>query len=146
MKICVFFIFQIFPLIAWVGDWALRWTEGNEVVQITFVMFIFPVIMNAVQYYIIDGFIKERQSKTEGHTLLPGEDEDEDDDNTRHAENRPDRNMARYTAARASVDEDEATKMLGKDECGVMTSQVQDDQEDQVLRSESEGSKKKSST
>ncbi|GMG37275.1 unnamed protein product [Aspergillus oryzae] len=42
-----------------VGDWALRWTEGNTAVQIIFVMLLFPVIMNAIQYYIIDIFIKK---------------------------------------------------------------------------------------
>lgn len=37
----------------------MRWTEGNEALQIAFVMFVFPLIMNAAQYYIIDGFIKD---------------------------------------------------------------------------------------
>ena len=60
MKICVFIIFQLCPWLGRVGDWALRWTEGNEAVQIAFVMFIFPLIMNALQYYIIDIFIKQK--------------------------------------------------------------------------------------
>ncbi|OCT46330.1 Vacuolar membrane protein [Cladophialophora carrionii] len=60
MKICVFIIFQLCPWLGRVGDWALRWTEGNEAVQIAFVMFIFPLIMNALQYYIIDTFIKQK--------------------------------------------------------------------------------------
>ncbi|KAL4974513.1 vacuolar membrane protein-domain-containing protein [Aspergillus desertorum] len=59
MKICVFFLIQMVPLIVKVGDWALRWTEGNTAIQIIFVMLIFPVIMNAIQYYIIDIFIKK---------------------------------------------------------------------------------------
>lgn len=59
MKLCVFFIFQLLPWIAWVGDWALRWTEGNEALQVGFVMLVFPLVMNALQYYIIDGFIKD---------------------------------------------------------------------------------------
>lgn len=59
MKICVVFLIQIFPFIVKVGDWALRWTEGNAAIQIFFVMFLFPVIMNALQYYIIDTFIKK---------------------------------------------------------------------------------------
>jgi STIMATE family len=59
MKTCVFFIFQLLPWIVQVGDWALRWTEGNEAVQIAFVMFIFPLVMNGIQYYIIDMFIKK---------------------------------------------------------------------------------------
>ncbi|KAE8350241.1 Vaculolar membrane protein-domain-containing protein [Aspergillus coremiiformis] len=59
MKICVFFLIQLLPFIVKVGDWALRWTEGNTAVQIIFVMLLFPVIMNAIQYYIIDTFIKK---------------------------------------------------------------------------------------
>ena len=50
---------MVLPWIAWVGDWALRWTEGSEALQIAFVMFVFPLIMNALQYYIIDSFIKD---------------------------------------------------------------------------------------
>lgn len=76
MKVCVLFIFLLAPWISRVGDWALRWTEGNEVVQVIFVMLVFPVIMNAAQYYIIDSFIK---GQTPGHELLPDGDEDADD-------------------------------------------------------------------
>jgi len=60
MKICVFFVIQMLPFIVKVGDWALRWTEGNTAIQIIFVMLLFPVIMNAIQYYIIDTFIKKQ--------------------------------------------------------------------------------------
>ncbi len=60
MKICVFIIFELLPWIVQVGDWALRWTEGNEAIQIAFVLLIFPLIMNAMQYYIIDSFIKNK--------------------------------------------------------------------------------------
>ncbi|KAJ5123486.1 hypothetical protein N7448_009583 [Penicillium atrosanguineum] len=59
MKICVFFLIQLLPFIIKIGDWALRWTEGNTALQIAFVMLLFPLIMNAIQYYIIDGFIKK---------------------------------------------------------------------------------------
>ncbi|KAL8943445.1 MAG: hypothetical protein Q9216_001083 [Gyalolechia sp. 2 TL-2023] len=61
MKACVFVIFQLCPWIVRVGDWALKWTEGNATVQVFFVMLFFPVVMNAVQYYIIDGFIKNQK-------------------------------------------------------------------------------------
>ena len=60
MKICVFFIIQLVPFVVRVGDWALQWTEGNTAIQIFFVMLLFPVIMNAIQYYIIDTLIKKR--------------------------------------------------------------------------------------
>ncbi|KAI1320251.1 vacuolar membrane protein-domain-containing protein [Xylariaceae sp. FL0255] len=62
MKLCVLVIFLILPWISRVGDWALKWTEGNERLQIIFVMMLFPLIMNALQYYIIDSFIKEKGS------------------------------------------------------------------------------------
>ena len=62
MKACVFLIFELCPWIIVVGNWALRWTEGNEAIQIAFVMLIFPLIMNALQYYIIDSFIKKKVS------------------------------------------------------------------------------------
>ena len=65
MKTCVFFIIELLPFIVHVGDWALKWTEGNTAMQIFFVMLLFPVIMNAIQYYIIDIFIKKPISETE---------------------------------------------------------------------------------
>ncbi|KAL8994036.1 MAG: hypothetical protein Q9169_005896 [Polycauliona sp. 2 TL-2023] len=61
MKACVFVIFQLCPWLIRVGDWALKWTEGNAIVQVFFVMLFFPVVMNALQYYIIDGFIKNQK-------------------------------------------------------------------------------------
>ncbi|KAM7209065.1 putative fk506-binding protein 2 precursor [Naviculisporaceae sp. PSN 640] len=60
MKFVVLIIFMVFPWISHVGDWALGWTEGNEKLQIVFVMMLFPLIMNAMQYYIIDSYIKKQ--------------------------------------------------------------------------------------
>lgn len=80
MKFCVFLIFQLLPWIAWVGDWALRWTEGNEAIQITFVMFIFPLVMNGLQYWIIDGFIKDPAGGETHYQVAAGEESDEDSD------------------------------------------------------------------
>ncbi|KAL3417387.1 hypothetical protein PVAG01_11387 [Phlyctema vagabunda] len=77
MKFCVLIIFLVLPWISRVGDWALKWTEGNELLQVLFVMLVFPVIMNATQYYIIDSFIKNQ--KPADHELLPGEDSDSED-------------------------------------------------------------------
>ncbi|KAI2629687.1 vacuolar membrane protein-domain-containing protein [Hypoxylon sp. NC1633] len=76
MKVCVLIIFLILPWISRVGDWALKWTEGNERVQIVFVMMLFPLIMNGIQYYIIDSFIKMKET---GHERLPSEDGDDRD-------------------------------------------------------------------
>ena len=51
-------------------------------VQVFFVMLFFPVIMNAIQYYIIDGFIKNQ--KPSEHEPIPSEDGESDDNNSRH--------------------------------------------------------------
>ena len=64
MKICVLIIFLTMPWISRIGDWALSWTDGNEELQIVFVMMLFPLIMNAMQYYIIDSFIKGENSSS----------------------------------------------------------------------------------
>lgn len=74
MKLCVLIIFLMIPGIAQVGDWALSWTEGNEKLQIAFSMMIFPLIMNAMQYYIIDSFIKK---KDVDHEPVPTQDSDD---------------------------------------------------------------------
>lgn len=47
-------------------------------VQVFFVMLFFPVIMNALQYYIIDGFIKDQ--KPAEHEPIPSEDAEECDE------------------------------------------------------------------
>ncbi|KAG9654474.1 hypothetical protein KCU61_g999, partial [Aureobasidium melanogenum] len=77
MKLFVFLLFAMLPWLPWVGDWALRWTEGNEALQIAFVMFIFPVAMNGIQYYIIDSFIKSKESDREGFQAVPTEDDED---------------------------------------------------------------------
>ncbi|KAG0650955.1 Vacuolar membrane [Hyphodiscus hymeniophilus] len=77
MKLCVLVIFLLAPWISRVGDWALRWTEGDEALQVIFVMLVFPVIMNATQYYIIDSFIKNQKPE---HELIPDDDDEIDDE------------------------------------------------------------------
>lgn len=83
MKLFVFFLFAALPWLPWVGDWALRWTEGNEALQIAFVMFIFPLTMNATQYWIIDNFIMDKsRKKNEGQGYQQVGSQDDDDDRT----------------------------------------------------------------
>jgi len=77
MKICVLIIFVMLPWISRVGDWALGWTEGNEKLQIIFVMMLFPLIMNALQYYIIDSFIKNQTTPGDDVGLGGGTDRTE---------------------------------------------------------------------
>ncbi|UNI14593.1 hypothetical protein JDV02_001208 [Purpureocillium takamizusanense] len=96
MKVCVLIIFIVMPWISKVGDWALKWTEGNERLQIAFVMMIFPLIMNGLQYYIIDSFIKKKD--TAEHERLPSEDPDAYDEGT----------GLRARGADSDIDSDEA--------------------------------------
>ncbi|KIW14889.1 hypothetical protein PV08_07674 [Exophiala spinifera] len=101
MKACVLLIFQLCPWLGQVGDWALRWTEGNEAIQIAFVMLIFPLIMNALQYYIIDTFIKDNKASRE-----------DDEDNREHGAEEEHGGLLEedYPDHGHSIDEDEACK------------------------------------
>ncbi|KAI2636190.1 vacuolar membrane protein-domain-containing protein [Xylaria nigripes] len=99
MKLCVLLIFLILPWISRVGDWALGWTEGNERLQIVFVMMLFPLIMNAMQYYIIDSFIKMKETT---HERIPQEDSDvgdpfDDDNDSNSGDSGEDVGMLRST-------------------------------------------------
>lgn len=80
MKLFVWFLFAALPWLPWVGDWALRWTEGNEALEVTFAMFIFPLAMNAIQYWIIDSFIMEKKGKADGnkgdYAIVEGDDDE----------------------------------------------------------------------
>ncbi|CAI4216464.1 unnamed protein product [Parascedosporium putredinis] len=104
MKTVVLIILVLFPSISRIGDWALGWTEGNEKLQIFFVMMLFPLIMNALQYYIIDSFIK-MQPLIE-HELIPGEDPENDNgaDSNSHNHNDNDENRRRSSASRYDGD------------------------------------------
>ncbi|ETS87544.1 hypothetical protein PFICI_01372 [Pestalotiopsis fici W106-1] len=117
MKICVLILFLMMPWIARVGDWALGWTDGNEKLQIVFVMMLFPLIMNAMQYYIIDSFIKKKELE---HERLPQEDDDRSFDNTladddetsdsedgaRHSTSKPYKGMKRRDSKTAAEEYD----------------------------------------
>lgn len=82
MKLFVWLLFALLPWLPWVGDWALRWTEGSEALQIAFVMFIFPLLMNIMQYYIIDSFIKDNK-RGQGYQEVNSNERDADDDEER---------------------------------------------------------------
>jgi hypothetical protein len=78
MKVCVLVLFLMLPWISRIGDWALSWTAGNERLQIIFVMMLFPLIMNALQYYIIDSFIKGKDIGEGGDTVFTAADDGSD--------------------------------------------------------------------
>ncbi|CAO3624508.1 unnamed protein product [Cunninghamella echinulata] len=58
MKLCVFGIFKLCPFLFRFGEWALSWTKGNYRYQVLFVMLIFPLLMNGMQFWVVDTIIK----------------------------------------------------------------------------------------
>ena len=73
-------------------------------VQVFFVMLFFPVVMNALQYYIIDSFIKSQQPAD--HEPIPSDDSEDGDGETdgRHSRRRSRGGAEQYD----SEDEDTA--------------------------------------
>ncbi|KAI9345731.1 vacuolar membrane protein-domain-containing protein [Pilaira anomala] len=77
MKIVVVSLFHLCPWIADFGDWVLQWTVGNYRLQVVFVMLIFPLVMNIMQFWVIDTFIKH---KTEDQSQIIRLNRDEEHD------------------------------------------------------------------
>ncbi|KAF4965763.1 hypothetical protein FSARC_6466 [Fusarium sarcochroum] len=111
MKVCVLIIFIMMPWISKAGDWALGWTEGNEKLQIAFVMMIFPLIMNALQYYIIDSFIK---AKDTDHERLNSNDSDDEGRPRRYDDSEDETSRVRLVDSEHETDseaDEEAAKL-----------------------------------
>lgn len=100
-------------------------------VQVFFVMLFFPVVMNALQYYIIDNFIKNQ--KPSDHEPIPSEDENEEDIDERRRSEGFD-----FDRSCDSASDDEGTKHAE-------TSQPSE-VEDKELKSDKSSMRKKSST
>lgn len=119
MKLFVFFLFMTLPWLPWIGDWALRWTRGNEQLEIAFALFVFPLMMNAVQYWVIDNLIMDKQGgdKGDGSTYQQVDDDEpdaehrqfglEDDDEDEDEEDTLVGNHAAATAPRAKAADDD---------------------------------------
>ncbi|KAH6914770.1 vacuolar membrane protein [Coprinopsis sp. MPI-PUGE-AT-0042] len=59
MKLLVVGLFVLVPGIFTIGQWLLSWTHaGGEVLQVAFVMGIFPIVMNILQFWLIDSIVK----------------------------------------------------------------------------------------
>ena len=84
--------------------------------QVFFVMLFFPVIMNALQYYIIDGFIKDQ--KLGDHEPIPSDDEEEENNDE---DRRTRRRRSGGVDGQYHSDEDDQSK-----NDGVKTAEVSD--------------------
>ncbi|KAG6329071.1 hypothetical protein ID866_10018 [Astraeus odoratus] len=60
MKLLVIALFAAWPGILELGDWLLSWTRigEGESIQVIFVMGIFPILMNILQFWLIDSIVK----------------------------------------------------------------------------------------
>ncbi|KAL4264337.1 Vacuolar membrane protein [Pleurotus pulmonarius] len=94
MKFVVLTIFAVFPGIFKFGEWLLGWTWTGEgdALQVTFVMGIFPIAMNILQFWLIDSIVKASSTTSplaletdadgaDREPLFRGSMDDEDDDN-----------------------------------------------------------------
>lgn len=57
MKISVFAILRVIPQLGELGTLLLKWSETREKARIFFVLFFFPLVMNIIQYIIIDNIV-----------------------------------------------------------------------------------------
>ncbi len=60
MKFMVVTIFRLFPVLFDIGEWLLGWTLYNAKLQVVFVMLIFPLVMNILQFWLVDQVIKKK--------------------------------------------------------------------------------------
>ncbi|EIM87847.1 uncharacterized protein STEHIDRAFT_76464 [Stereum hirsutum FP-91666 SS1] len=58
MKILVLILFALFPGIFKLGDWLLSWLGHGDAVQVIFTMGLFPILMNVLQFWLIDSIVK----------------------------------------------------------------------------------------
>jgi len=65
MKLSVWIIFQIMPWLEVVAGFLLSWTRGHPRIEVVLVLCIFPLIMNIMQYYILDTIIKAKDDTWE---------------------------------------------------------------------------------
>ncbi|CAG8605604.1 1603_t:CDS:2 [Paraglomus brasilianum] len=60
MKVIVLLLFRLCPFLFDFGEWILGWSLHDTRLQVVFVMLIFPLIMNIVQFWLVDQVIKKR--------------------------------------------------------------------------------------
>ncbi|KAI6135197.1 vacuolar membrane protein-domain-containing protein [Pisolithus thermaeus] len=80
MKFLVVALFAIWPGIFRLGDWLLDWTSvgDGESFQVIFVMGIFPIIMNVLQFWLIDSIVKANTAQPSSHSSLQRNCDDRD--------------------------------------------------------------------
>ncbi|KAF8514887.1 vacuolar membrane protein-domain-containing protein [Hysterangium stoloniferum] len=75
MKLLVVGLFAVWPGIFNIAEFLLSWTDNNIKLRVIFVMGLFPIIMNILQFWIIDSIVKASTSISTA-TLINGNDTD----------------------------------------------------------------------
>ncbi|KAI9323348.1 vacuolar membrane protein-domain-containing protein [Dichotomocladium elegans] len=57
-KICIYGVFVAIPQLFVFGDWVLHLLPDDAHHQVVFVMFVFPLVMNAFQFCVVDSIVK----------------------------------------------------------------------------------------
>ncbi|OAD05238.1 hypothetical protein MUCCIDRAFT_122846, partial [Mucor lusitanicus CBS 277.49] len=57
-KACLYGIVINSPWLFWLGELCISWTQYDPKIQVVFVMLIFPLIMNAIQFWLTDIILK----------------------------------------------------------------------------------------
>ncbi|KAF9034972.1 hypothetical protein BDZ89DRAFT_495987 [Hymenopellis radicata] len=93
MKLLVLGLLAVFPGLFIIGAWLLSWTQtgDGDALQVIFTMGIFPIVMNVLQFWLIDSIVKASEPSTlsldtDAHDGLdreplfgvPSDDEDDD--------------------------------------------------------------------
>lgn len=109
MKVTVIALFAVWPGIFRIGDWLLSWTKGKDWIQVILcapnicyifsvliqpssVMGFIPIVMNIVQFWLIDSIVKAStvalaapdsspRHSADREPLFEARDEDDEDDN-----------------------------------------------------------------
>lgn len=134
MKLLVVALFALWPSISTVGDWLLSWTSigDGESFQVIFVMGIFPIIMNVLQFWLIDSIVKASTNPSAIRSSSPrnsdsqdceplfasaGPDDDDDDISPQDIENMPQSSFTKTTSEgdlkTLGSAEGDVTKLLG---------------------------------
>ncbi|KAK7206429.1 vacuolar membrane protein-domain-containing protein [Myxozyma melibiosi] len=63
MKFTVYVMLIVMPFWDDLAGFLLSWTKGRQRTEVSFVMLVFPLIMNMIQYYLVDSIIKSHDKK-----------------------------------------------------------------------------------
>ncbi|KAH9948729.1 vacuolar membrane protein-domain-containing protein [Amylocystis lapponica] len=101
MKLLVVALFAAWPGIFGLADWMLGFLGTSDAIQVIFTMGVFPIMMNIIQFWLIDSIVKSSQASSlalptntprssmdpDAEPLFRGSSDDDDDD---------DRTLARH--------------------------------------------------